>query len=112
MSAQTFTWHPLENSRAQARFRIRKAQFGDGYAQRASDGLNPLAKPWDLRFRGRAGAIAPIRAFLDAHAGVTAFLWTPPGGAEGLYVCEEYDEVALVNDRFEIRATFLEAPSP
>ena len=112
MSAQTFTWCPLENARGRARFRIRKAQFGDGYTQRAGDGLNPRDKPWELRFRGRGSYIAPIREFLDAHAGVVAFLWTPQGGVPGLYVCEEYEETALVNNRFEIAATFLEAPAP
>lgn len=112
MSAQEFTWCPIENAQARVRFRIRKAQFGEGYTQRAGDGINPRDRSWELRFRGRAAAMAPIRAFLDEHAGAAAFLWTPPGGAQGLYVCEEYDETALVNNRFEIRATFLEAHAP
>lgn len=107
--AEVFTWNPLENATADAMFRVRKAQFGDGYAQRVRDGLNTRMKPWVVTFRGRASYIDPIRNFLDTHAGATAFLWTPPGGVSGLYVCERYSEIGLVNERFSITATFEQA---
>jgi len=103
---EVFTWCPLIGATADAQFRVRKAQFGDGYAQRAGDGLNTRIKPWTVSFRGRESYIAPIRAFLDAHAGAAAFMWTPPGGVQGLYVCERYSESADFKDRFSITATF------
>lgn len=111
--AEVFTWLPLIGSAGRSVFRIRKAQFGEGYAQRASDGLNPEDSSWPVRFRGTRTAMTPIIDFLRAHAGVRAFQWTPPAhGLAGLYVCEEFTQTELANDRIEITATFIQAPGP
>lgn len=58
--------------------RVRSSRFGDGYEQRAPDGLNPLAQSWPLVFSGVDNAVADdMVAFLRAHGGAEAFDYTP-----------------------------------
>ena len=49
MAIETFQWSPRTNAAADATFRIRKAQFGDGYVQVAGDGINFRAQNWEDR---------------------------------------------------------------
>jgi phage-related protein len=60
--------------------RVLVAGFGDGYSQRAADGLNPLRQrygslQWDNLSQAEADAIT---GFFTARRGVEAFFWTPP----------------------------------
>ena len=60
--------------------RVLRAQFGDGYEQRAPDGLNPIPEVWNVKFRGCADAGADvIIAFFRTHGGVLTFDWRPRG---------------------------------
>ncbi|MCO8251100.1 phage tail protein [Comamonas thiooxydans] len=87
---EIFGWRPLSEPRGTVSHRTLRAQFGDGYAQVAGDGINPRKQSWPLEFRGRAGQIKPIRDFLDRHAGARSFTWTPPLGDPGHYLAGEY----------------------
>ncbi len=66
-------------------YRTLKAQFGDGYAQMAADGLNNRMDSWPLQFACTPSEMQAIKAFMDAQGGYKAFNWTPPGGTQGLY---------------------------
>lgn len=56
--------------------------FGDGYEQRAPDGLNPLKRKVSPEWTGLTVAQADeIDAFFAARGGHEAFLWTEPGFA-------------------------------
>ena len=58
--------------------KVLETRFGDGYAQRQADGLNPLAQQWSLKFSEVENAVADdILAFLRARGGVEAFDWVP-----------------------------------
>lgn len=58
--------------------RVRTAKFGDGYEQRALDGLNAVEQRWPLQFNDVDNAIADeMIAFLRTHSGVTAFDYVP-----------------------------------
>ncbi|MEL2282405.1 phage tail protein, partial [Klebsiella pneumoniae] len=59
-------------------FRVRKAQFGDGYAQVSGDGINPRSQDWERSFVGTEDYIRPIKQFFGRHAGPRAFQWPPP----------------------------------
>ena len=55
------------------------AKFGDGYEQRAVDGINNLAETYTLTFKTRPKAdIDDIVAFLDSKQNVTKFTLTLP----------------------------------
>ena len=57
--------------------RVLTAKFGDGYEQRAVDGINNLAETYTLTFKTRPKAdIDDIVAFLDSKQNVTKFTLT------------------------------------
>ena len=66
---------------------VRVTEFGDGYEQRRSAGLNPSPKMWNLKFAARTDAEAnEIEGFLAARQAVEAFNWTDLHGVPGRYV--------------------------
>lgn len=83
-----FGWCPLPDAAGDIRLRVISAQFGDGYQQRAGDGIHAQVQTWPLQFAGRPDRIAPILAFLRERAGYRSFHWTPPLGELGLYACK------------------------
>lgn len=109
-------WVPLVNAQGTGTLRARKVQFGGGYVQRSADG--PVAsthlQSWPLSWLGSAGdPIDPlaIRDFLAAHVGQT-FLWTPPGGVQGAYACEQYNLVPQGIDIYQLTATLVQDYKP
>jgi phage-related protein len=111
--ADVFAWSPtVANMSGDATLRVRKAQFGDGYAQRVSDGLNNRLSSFNLQFIGDAAKISAILAFLDAHAGATSFYWTPPLRMQLLFTCEKYTEPTKDGDVYTITATFDQTFAP
>lgn len=92
---ETFNWAPLVEPTAEIDFRTSKAQFGDGYAQTADDGINPEMEVWSLSFLYDAAISADIEAFLRRHRKSKRFLWTPPGGAQGTYLASAFQKVPL-----------------
>ncbi|AVX37917.1 phage tail protein [Yersinia massiliensis] len=94
MVIKVFTFCPRVEATAKTEFRTREIQFGDGYIQRAGDGINTKSTEWTLQFIGDWDYIKPILDFLDEHQGHTAFEWTNPMGELGLYVCKAYDPTA------------------
>ncbi|EJL90213.1 phage tail protein [Pantoea sp. GM01] len=112
MAIEVFTWCPRINAEAEAKFRNRTVQFGDGYTQVAGDGLNPRSQEWTLSFTGSEAYIKAIKDFLDAHGGTRAFQWKPPLESIGLYRCETYKPTALGGKKYNLDATFLQAFKP
>ncbi|WP_419689148.1 phage tail protein [Burkholderia theae] len=103
----TFIWSPtVEGFGGDTTLRVRKAEFGDGYTQRAGDGLNNRLTPYNLRFVGKADKISAILAFLDAHAGAVSFFWTPPLRPQARFVCEKYTEPVKNGNVYTITAQF------
>ena len=59
--------------------RVLVADFGDGYAQTAPDGVNTAVEEWSLSFDDYSITdIKTITDFLDGLRSSTAFFWTPP----------------------------------
>jgi phage-related protein len=73
-----FVWVESASTALEEEPRVLATQFGDGYAQRQADGLNPLAQVWSVKFAAVDNAVADdIIAFLRAAKGVTSFDWVP-----------------------------------
>jgi phage-related protein len=86
----TFKWLPIGQPAGQVSFRVRSAQFGDGYSQEVADGINNKVQSWPLQFTGSKAEMQALTDFLDAHGGYRAFYWTPPLGVQGLYKSSSY----------------------
>lgn len=113
MMTDTFAWTPtVAGLSGDATLRVRKAQFRDGYAQRVADGLNNRSSSYQLQFIGSADKLTAILAFLDAHAGATAFYRTPLLRAQSLFTCEKYTEPTKDGDVYTMTAQFDQTFAP
>ena len=95
--------------------KMRMTQFGDGYEQRTTFGLNQNPKEWSLTWQNITEAKADtIEAFLDARAADGAsFDWTPPDTATSYkWVCQQWDKVIPYAGRATITATFRQVFEP
>ena len=93
---------------------VRKVQFGDGYEQRLSFGLNQNPKVYNLTFEVSEADADTIETFLDARADDNgAFDFTPPGEvAEAKFVCETWSKSIPYLNRATIQATFRQVFEP
>ncbi|KKO71844.1 phage tail protein [Kerstersia gyiorum] len=109
MAYETFAWCPLTDPDGTSKFRVLSAQFGDGYAQEAGDGINNETRSWPLQFVGREHDIKPIRDFLRRHQGFKPFLWTPPmEDRAGLFIVREFTLKPMGGKAHTLSATFEE----
>ena len=95
--------------------RIRKVQFGDGYEQRISFGLNQNPKVWTVTWNYLTEADSDtIEAFLDARAADGAsFDWTPPDEATAYkWVCDSWTKRIEYPTLATIDATFRQVFEP
>ncbi|AKI26983.1 hypothetical protein [Moraxella phage Mcat1] len=91
---------------------VSKTQFGDGYAQRVSHGINNQRTDWSGSKTGDwQTVILPIKTFLDEHKGVIPFLWTNPHGQTKKYVCENYEISQKKGNFWEISLKFEQSNS-
>ncbi|MDR5646712.1 phage tail protein [Burkholderia cenocepacia] len=88
MAYPVFTWSPLLDVTGTTKFDVLVAQFGDGYSQRAPNGINNAADVWPVTFRNDAETIDAIYTFLKATRGAQRFEWTPPRRSKGVFVCD------------------------
>tara|TARA_B100001939_G_scaffold340682_1_gene349224 strand:- start:1585 stop:1926 length:342 start_codon:yes stop_codon:yes gene_type:complete len=91
-----------------AKPKVRIAQFGSGYSQRTTFGLNQDPKNWSLKWEYLSPTDADtIEDFLEARGGVEAFEWTPPDDTtEYKWICREWDKSLPFCLRYTITATF------
>lgn len=107
-----FDWAESRNSRVDSSARLREVRFGDGYTQRAPDGLNPFEDTWDLLFDQVDDAIGnSIETFFKARAttlGFEAFTWTPIWfvGAAIKVVCKRWTRTRVDLGISTLTATF------
>lgn len=104
----TFTWIPSYTAEGETTARVREIGFGDGYKQRARDGINTMPTSWQLSFSNRESSeIDDIVAFLELHGGAEYFYWTPPRGALVLkYICKTWRRSAVAGNIDSLSATF------
>ena len=87
--------------------RVRAIQFGSGYQQRATFGLNQNPKVYDLMFEVSETDADTIEAFLDARGAVQNFDFTPPGeSSSSKFICREWSKSIPYLNRATITATF------
>ena len=87
---------------------VRVAQFGSGYSQRATFGINNDKKVWQLNWTNRTATDTnTIEDFLEARAGVEAFDWSPPDETSTYkWICKSWQKTMPYSNLFNITATF------
>jgi phage-related protein len=94
--------------------RVRSIQYGDGYSQRLTFGLNQNPKQWDLTWQNITEANSDtIESFLDARGGAESFDWTPPDSATSYkWICSQWNKTIPYVNRATITATFVQVFEP
>lgn len=112
---------PRVSASGELNFRLRKAQFGDGYQQVSGDGINAKAYQWNLEFVGSKAYIIELIDWLDARKGQQSFYWSHPLSKtdpstklpyKQLYRCESYKPTAITGETFSLSCTFIQAFAP
>jgi phage-related protein len=87
--ADRFTWCATKQSQGDVIGSVRRAKFGDGYAQSSANGINPVFRNWNVEFVGKKSRIQEIVNFLDSHVG-KSFVWEAPFFGDGYFYCDNY----------------------
>tara|TARA_R100001224_G_scaffold109727_1_gene87482 strand:+ start:6095 stop:6439 length:345 start_codon:yes stop_codon:yes gene_type:complete len=114
MTTQTFpSIQPTYNTVKSSQPAVRNVQFGSGYSQRATFGINNNPKQYQLTFNVSETDADTIETFLDARAGVEHFDFTPPNeSASAKFICQQWSKTILFTNRAEITATFVQVFEP
>ena len=83
----TIGFHPDKALKQDMKPRTLTAQFGDGYMQRARDGINTITETWSLSWKNRKQADGDkLVDFFESTGGIQAMTWTPPNATETIKV--------------------------
>ena len=89
--------------------KVRQVQFGDGYVQRLTFGLNQDLKTWNLTFEVSETDADTIETFLEARGGSEYFTWSPPDETTSYkWICLNWSKTIPYLNRATIQATFQE----
>ena len=109
---ETFAWRVQAGMTKEVSYRIGENEFGDGYTQTYSLGINPRKRTWNITVLEDIEALE-IEKFLDAHFGVLPFLWTPPLYSAPITVkCKGYNTTNLGLTAHSMTMVFEEAQLP
>lgn len=88
--------------------RVIKAQFGDGYTQRAVDGLNSQKEMWKFLWKGLTLTERnEILDFFEARGGVEAFNYTPPSETVAMqFTCVTWQKASAGGNLWIVTADF------
>ena len=90
---------------------VRISQFGSGYSQRTTFGLNQNLKVYNLTFEVSETDADTIEDFLDARGGAENFDFTPPGeSSSSKFICRNWSKSIPYLNRATIQVTFEQVP--
>lgn len=108
------SYQPIYSASKKSQPNIRTVQFGDGYQQRLTFGLNQNPKEWSISFNVAEEDANIIEAFLDARAAdAQSFDWMPPDATVSYkWVCQSWTREMFEVNRSRIDATFVQVFEP
>lgn len=85
-----WTWCPTAGSSITFTPMVSEAKYGDGYVQRASQGINPITRMFSLTFPAETEEEMKVMTdFLEANA-IIGFHFTPPGWPQMFVVSDNW----------------------
>ena len=108
------SYNPQYSATKRSQSNLRITQFGDGYQQRTTFGLNQDPKVWNLTFNVDDEDADEIETFLEARGKDGAsFDWSPPDTAITFkWICRSFNREMFEFDRNRITASFEEVFEP
>ena len=108
------SFDPQYSATKRSQPRLRITQFGDGYQQRTTFGLNQDPKVWALTFNVKDSDADTIETFLENEAkNGTSFDWSPPDEATTYkWICLSFNREMFDSDRSRITASFQQVFEP
>ena len=101
--------NPTYGAQKTSQPKVRQVQFGDGYVQRLTFGLNQDLKVWNLTFEVSETDADTIETFLEARGGSESFNWSPPDETSSYkWICLNWSKTIPYLNRATIQATFQE----
>ena len=101
--------NPTYGAQKTSQPKVRQVQFGDGYVQRLTFGLNQDLKTWNLTFEVSETDADTIETFLEARGGSEYFTWSPPDETTSYkWICLNWSKTIPYLNRATIQATFQE----
>lgn len=107
--AKTFTWKVERDIDTTIDYRVNTAQFGDGYKQTSSEGVNTKNEQYDITVHGNEAVAQQIMNFFDEHQGYKSFFWKPPLGKLSLFTCVNPKPVPKGGGLYTITGTFVKS---
>ena len=88
--------------------RVLMANLGDGYKQRAVDGINSMPEKWELTWENISDTDADtLDNFFTTYAGADSFDWTAPrASSSSKYICSGWKRTISYFQNDTITATF------
>ena len=109
----TFSFTPTYGTQKTSAPNVRIAQFGSGYSQRSTFGINQNPKSYSLTFEVSETVADEIELFLDQRGGAENFDFTPPGeSSSSKFICREWSKSIPYLNRATIQATFEQVFEP
>lgn len=107
MAADGFTWILSYASDVSEECAVRETKYGDGYTQTSGDGINNITEVWNIVLDKRTlEEINSVLSFLRNLGGYTSFLWTPPDGVQGSYLCKTWKRTFSELNSYALTCTF------
>lgn len=79
MTALILTDKISQSSQAGREYRVTKTKFGNGYEQRAKDGINNIVDSWSLSWEAlNQTDMNSLSSFFDSLGGTSYFTWQAP----------------------------------
>ena len=104
-----FIWAPDYGVKVARKPAIRTIQFGDGYKQEMSVGINQNPEEWDVSFSELNETEAmQIDLFLQDRKGVEPFRWRTPVGRVLIFTAPEHSRVMQDDDSETVSSRFVQ----
>lgn len=113
MSDRIFNWDTsFEGNSGTSTFNVLSSQFGDGYEQNVSVGINNKKGSWPFNRVAHESVIREIKTFFDDHKGSDSFLWESPMDGQIRVKTGEYQLVSRGGGLWQISTTFTQVFYP
>jgi len=113
-----FFWKPSYNIEAISKPRVKINQFGNGYQQRISDGININLIEFNIIFENRSELeTVSILHFLQQMSTKQSFIYNMPtiysksnSNLTTMFICPEWNASFVSYNNYSIKANFTEVP--